>query len=172
MSIIRPYKNISPQIAPGVFIAENAAVIGDVHIGEGSGVWYGCTVRGDVNYIRIGQRTNIQDGTVIHCADKNNGDLPTVIGDDVTVGHQALLHACTVGNRCLIGMQSCVMDGSVVEDEAIVAAGALVTPGKRVPSGQLWAGRPARYVRDLTEEERKHMLWSSQHYVKLAKAYL
>jgi carbonic anhydrase/acetyltransferase-like protein (isoleucine patch superfamily) len=161
-----------PQWTPSTFIAPNAAVIGDVVIGEQSGIWFGCTVRGDVNKIRIGDRTNIQDGTVIHCADKNNGDLPTIVGNDVTVGHMALLHACVVGNRTLIGMQACVMDGVVVEDDAIVAAGALVTPGKRVLSGQLWAGRPAKYVRDLTEEEKKHLLWSSAHYVRLAAQYM
>jgi carbonic anhydrase/acetyltransferase-like protein (isoleucine patch superfamily) len=108
---------------------------------------------------------------VIHCADKKNGDIPCIIGNDVTVGHQALLHACTIGNRCLIGMQACVMDGAVVEDDAIVAAGALVTPGKRVLKGQLWAGRPAKFVRNLTEDEIKHLTWSSAHYIKLAAAY-
>lgn len=170
-SNILSYKDILPTVDPSAFIAPNAYVIGDVHIGADSGVWFGCTVRGDVNYIRIGARTNIQDGAVIHCADKKNGDLPTVIGDDVTVGHQALLHACTIGNRCLIGMQSCVMDGAVVEDEAIVAAGALVTPGKRVKKHELWAGRPAKFVRNLTAEEIQHLAWSSTHYVRLASFY-
>lgn len=169
--IIRSYKSAQPKIDDSVFIAETAAITGDVVIGADSGVWYGVVIRGDVNYIRIGQRTNIQDGAVIHCASRENGDIPTIVGDDCTIGHQALLHACTVGNRVLIGMQSCVMDGAVIEDEAIVAAGALVTPGKRVPSGQLWAGRPAKFVRELTAEERKHLSWSAQHYVRLAGEY-
>ncbi len=171
-AVILPYKGVVPKIAAKVFIAANAAVIGDVTLGEQCGIWFGCTLRGDVNYIRVGARTNIQDGAVIHCASKDSGDLPTIVGEDCTVGHQALLHACSIGNRCLIGMQSCVMDGAVVEDDAIVAAGALVTPGKKVPAGQLWAGRPARYVRDVTAEEKQHLLWSAQHYVKLAADYL
>lgn len=169
---IRSYKNIAPKIGKDVFVAETAAVIGDVEIGDQSGVWYGCTLRGDVNHIRIGARTNIQDGVVIHCASKENGDIPTIVGDDCTIGHQALLHACAIGNRVLIGMQACVMDGASVGDEAIVAAGALVTPGKKVLSGQLWAGRPAKFVRDLTADERKHLSWSAKHYVKLAAEYL
>ncbi len=170
-ALIRPFKDIMPTIANRVFVAETASVIGDVYIGEDSSVWYGCTLRGDVNHIRIGARTNIQDGVVIHCASRENGDIPTIVGDDCTIGHQALLHACTIGNRVLIGMQACVMDGASVGDEAIVAAGALVTPGKKVLTGQLWAGRPAKYVRDLTADERKHLSWSAQHYVKLAAAY-
>ncbi len=169
---IRSYKNIAPKIGKDVFVAETAAVIGDVEIGDQSGVWYGCTLRGDVNHIRIGARTNIQDGVVIHCASRENGDIPTIVGDDCTIGHQALLHACTIGNRVLIGMQACIMDGASVGDEAIVAAGALVTPGKKVLSGQLWAGRPAKFVRDLTTDERRHLSWSAQHYVKLAAEYL
>ncbi len=170
--IILSFQNIMPQWTPTTFVAPNAAIIGDVQIGEQSSVWFNCTIRGDVNFIRIGARTNIQDGAVIHCADKKNGDLPTIIGDDVTVGHLALVHAAKVGNRCLIGMQSCLMDGAVVEDDAIVAAGALVTPGKRVEAGQLWAGRPARHVRDLTADEKQHLIWSSSHYVRLASQYL
>ncbi|TAH32797.1 MAG: gamma carbonic anhydrase family protein [Alphaproteobacteria bacterium] len=171
-AVIRSYKKITPKIGKNVFIAETAAIIGDVEIGDQSSVWYGCTLRGDVNHIRIGSSTNIQDGVVIHCASKENGDIPTIVGDDCTIGHQALLHACTIGNRVLIGMQACIMDGASVGDEAIVAAGALVTPGKKVLTGQLWAGRPAKYVRELTADERKHLSWSAQHYVRLAKDYL
>jgi gamma-carbonic anhydrase len=172
MSNILVYRGIRPQYHGNCFIASNAMVIGDVVLGEQSSVWFNSTLRGDVNFIRIGARTNIQDGVVIHTASKNNGDLPTFVGDDCTIGHQALLHACTVGSRVLIGMQACVMDGAVVEDEAILAAGALLTPGKKILSGQLWAGRPARYVRDLTADEKNHLQWSAHHYVKLAAEYL
>ena len=166
--MILPYKDILPRIDASVFVAPNAAVIGDVVIGPDCGIWYGCTVRGDVNVIRIGARTNIQDGTVIHVATHGHG---THIGDDVTVGHMALLHDCTVEDGAYMGMQACVMDGAVVEKRAFVAAGARVTPNKRVPSGQLWAGRPAKYVRDLSADDYKLMDWSSPHYVKLAAAH-
>lgn len=165
MNLILPYKGITPAIDAAAYVAPNAAVIGDVTIGADSGIWYGCTLRGDVNVIRIGAGTNIQDGTVIHVATHGHG---THIGNDVTVGHMALLHDCTIEDSAYIGMQSCVMDGAVVEARAFIAAGALVTPGKRVPSGQLWAGRPARYVRDLNEDDFKLMTWSGPHYVALA----
>ncbi|MBU6234740.1 MAG: gamma carbonic anhydrase family protein [Alphaproteobacteria bacterium] len=163
--MILPYKGVTPTIHETAYVAANAAVIGDVVIGANSGIWYGCTVRGDVNIIRIGSGTNIQDGTVIHVATHGRG---THIGNDVTVGHMALLHDCTIEDGAYIGMQACVMDGAVVEKRAFVAAGALVTPAKRVPSGQLWAGRPAKYVRDLTEDDYKLMDWSGPHYVRLA----
>ena len=166
--ILRPYKNISPRIDPSVFVADNAAIIGDVEIGADSGIWFGCTLRGDVNDIKIGSRTNIQDHTIIHVSSTTQG---TYVGDDVTVGHGAILHACTVGNLSFIGMQACVMDDAVVEDKAMVAAGALVTQGKVVKSGQLWAGRPAQYVRDLTEEEIEGFAHSAKHYAELAREY-
>lgn len=167
-SVILPYNDILPQIADDCFIAPNTSVIGDVVIGAGTSVWYGTTIRGDVNIIRIGQDTNIQDGTVIHVATFGQG---THIGDRVTVGHQALLHDCTIEDEAYIGMQSCIMDGAVVESRAFVAAGALVTPGKRIPSGQLWAGRPARYMRDLTEDDYKLIRWSWPHYKKLGELH-
>ncbi|NBX65798.1 MAG: gamma carbonic anhydrase family protein [Proteobacteria bacterium] len=166
--IILPYKGIVPKIDETAFVAVNAAVMGDVVIGPDTGIWYGCTVRGDVNIIRIGARTNIQDGTVIHVATRGHG---THIGDDVTVGHMALLHDCTIEDGAYVGMQACVMDGAVVEKRAFVAAGALVTPGKRVPTGQLWAGRPAKYVRDLNDEDYALMDWSGPHYVRLAQEH-
>ena len=169
MPIIAPYKNISPKISGSAFIAPGAAVIGDVVIGDESSVWYNCTVRGDVNNIVIGARTNIQDGTVIHVSSAGQG---TYIGDDVTVGHMALLHACTIESGVFIGMQACIMDDSYVESGAMVAAGALVTPGKRVLSGQLWAGSPAKFMRELTEDEKKYILYSAKHYAGIAKNYL
>lgn len=167
--IILPYDNILPDIGDGVFIAQNASVIGDVKIAKESSIWYACTVRGDEKEIVIGERTNIQDNSVIHVATMVQG---TYIGDDVTVGHGCIIHACTIGNRVLIGMGSTVMDGAKVEDDAMVAAGSLVTPGKVVPSGQLWAGRPAKYMRDLTEDDKKHIMWSSKNYMHLAKKHI
>jgi len=169
MPIVLPYKNKAPVIGRNVFVARNSALVGDVVIGDESSVWYNCTVRGDVNNIIIGQRTNIQDGTVIHVSSTGQG---TYIGSDVTVGHMALLHACTVEDAAFIGMQACVMDGAYVESGAMVAAGALVTPGKRVLSGQLWGGSPAKYMRELTEDEKRYIPYSAQHYVEIAKNYL
>lgn len=167
--MILPYKGIKPQIGKNVFIAPNSAVIGDVEIGDESNIWFSVTIRGDVNDIRIGARTNVQDGSVIHVTSDFQG---TYIGDEVTVGHMALLHACRVGNRCLVGMGSILLDGAVMEDGSMLAAGSLLTPGKTVPAGQLWAGRPAKFMRDLTEEEVKFLTWSADHYVTLAGDYL
>ncbi len=166
--MIRKYRNITPTIAPDVFIAEGAVVIGDVHIGSESNVWFGCVIRGDVNSIRIGARTNIQDGTVIHVTRETG---PTSIGSGVTIGHSVLLHACTLEDDCFIGMHSTIMDGAVVESGAWVAAGALVTPGKRVLKGQVWAGNPARYLRDMKPQEAAFILVSSRNYVELSGEY-
>jgi carbonic anhydrase/acetyltransferase-like protein (isoleucine patch superfamily) len=169
MSLILPYKDILPTIADDVFIAPNATIIGDVHIGAGSNIWFGCVIRGDVCPIRIGERTNIQDGTVIHVTRKTG---PTTIGSGITVGHSALLHACTLEDDCFVGMHATVMDGAVVESGAMLAAGALLAPGKRVPSGQLWAGNPAKYFRDLKLEEAAFIPVSAQNYVELAREYI
>lgn len=172
--IIHPYKGefadelVHPVIDKAAFIAPGAAVIGDVHIGADAGIWYGCVVRGDVNHIRIGARTNVQDGTIIHVTRLTG---PTLIGDDVTIGHQAMLHACTLKDRSFIGMGATVMDGVVVESGAMVAAGALVTPGKIVPFGELWAGSPAKCMRIMTDSEISHILDSSDNYVRLANEY-
>lgn len=169
MTGLHPYKGIFPNISSRVWLAPGAQIIGDVEIGEDAGIWYNCVIRGDVNNIKIGARTNIQDGTVIHVSSTLQG---TYIGADVTVGHMALLHACTIEDAAFIGMQACVMDGAYVESGAMVAAGALVTPGKRVPGGQLWAGAPARFMRDLTAEEKAYIPYSAKHYVELAARYL
>lgn len=169
MSQLHLYKNIMPRIGQKVWLAPGAQIVGDVEIGEQAGIWYNCVIRGDVNDIKIGPRTNIQDGTVIHVSSTLQG---TYIGADVTVGHMALLHACTIEDGAFIGMKACVMDGAYVERGAMVAAGALVTPGKRVPSGQLWAGSPAKFMRNLTEAEQAHILYSAKHYVELAARYL
>lgn len=166
---ILPYKGVMPKIHASVFVAPTAAIAGDVEIGEDSNIWFGVSMRGDVNDIKIGKRTNIQDGSVIHVTTDFQG---TYIGDDVTVGHMALLHACRVGNRCLVGMGSIMLDGSVMEDGSMLAAGSLLTPGKIVPTGQLWSGRPARYMRDMTQKEIDYLAWSAEHYCKLARDYM
>ena len=167
-AMILPYHSVVPQIAAGVFIAPTASVIGDVVIGADTSVWFGCVIRGDVNEIRIGERTNIQDGTVVHVARHKFG---TYIGSDITIGHMALIHACTLEDTCFIGMRATVMDGCVIEEGAMVAAGALITPGKRVRRGELWAGAPARHIRDLGAEERQHLAATGAHYIRLAKSY-
>ncbi len=173
MGLIRPHHGVTPSIAPSAFIAETAAIIGDVVIGEESSIWYGCVLRGDGNSIRVGARTNIQDGTVVHINHEREGaaGTKTVIGSDVTIGHMALIHACTLEDGCFVGMKACVMDGAVVETGGMVAAGALVTPNKRVKTGELWAGTPAKPVRELTEAERAHLIKSPAGYAQLAQAY-
>ncbi len=169
MALIRDYRGIYPQVSPSVFLAENAVVIGDVHIGEDSSVWYGVVIRGDVNYIRIGKRTNIQDNSVIHVTHDTH---PTVIGDEVTVGHRVILHGCNIGNRVLIGMGAVVMDGVRISDYVLVGAGALITPNKEIPSGTLVAGVPAKVVRDLKPEEIRLIEESALNYVNYKNIYL
>lgn len=168
MAILIPYKGVMPTIHPQAFVAENAVIIGDVTIGPQTGIWYGCVLRGDVNIIRIGARTNIQDGTVIHVSRAGKG---THVGNGITVGHMALLHDCTLHDDSFVGMQACVMDGAEVSHGGMVAAGALVTPGKKVPTGQLWAGNPAKFMRDLKPEEQEMIAKSAEHYVRLAAEY-
>ena len=167
-ALILPHHGKSPIIYDSAFIADTAVVIGDVEIGADSSIWFGTVVRGDVNVVRIGARTNIQDGVVIHVASRGQG---TFIGDDITIGHMALLHACTLESGCFVGMKACLMDGAYVESGAMVAAGALVTPGKRVRRGELWAGTPARPMRDLTAEEIEFFPRSAAQYVGLAATY-
>jgi carbonic anhydrase/acetyltransferase-like protein (isoleucine patch superfamily) len=169
MTMLLPYRKILPTLGDNVFIAENAAVIGDTHIGDESNIWFGCTVRGDVHEIRIGKRTNIQDNSVIHTTRNLAG---TYIGDEVTVGHGAILHACTIGDQAFVGMGACILDQAVLEPRSMLAAGALLTPRKVVPTGQLWGGNPARYMRDLTDEELAFLPKSADNYVRLAREYL
>jgi carbonic anhydrase/acetyltransferase-like protein (isoleucine patch superfamily) len=174
MALILPFRGKVPQIAPDAFIADNATIIGDVTIGSGSSVWFGCVLRGDTNFIRVGSRTNIQDGTVIHVAraEESPGQGQGVtIGDNVLIGHMAMIHACTIGNGALIGMTACVLDEAVVEDGALVAAGALISPRKIVKSGELWAGRPAKLIRQMSPEERLYLTSGVDHYCELAQEY-
>jgi carbonic anhydrase/acetyltransferase-like protein (isoleucine patch superfamily) len=172
-ALILPHNGITPKIAPDAFVAETAVIIGDVEIASGASIWYGCVLRGDANSIRIGARTNIQDGTVIHVNHEREGaaGTRTVIGADITVGHMALLHACTLEDGSFVGMKACVMDGAVVETGAMVAAGALVTPGKRVKRGELWAGSPAKPMRPLTAAEAEMFQWTVDHYVERARVF-
>lgn len=165
---IYSYRDITPTIADSAFIAPSADVMGDVEIGAETNVWFQCVIRGDVNTIRIGERTNIQDGTVIHVTRKVG---PTKIGSGITIGHKALLHACTLMDDCFVGMGATVMDNVVVHPNAMVAAGALVTPGKEIPSGELWAGSPAKFFRKMTQEEIDYIKISAEHYVKLGQEY-
>jgi carbonic anhydrase/acetyltransferase-like protein (isoleucine patch superfamily) len=172
-ALIIPHGGITPRIAADAFIAETAVIIGDVEIGSGASIWYGCVLRGDANSIRVGARTNIQDGTVIHVNSEREGGgaTKTVIGDDVTVGHMALIHACTLEDKSFVGMMACVMDGVIVESGAMVAAGALVTPGKRVLRGEVWAGSPAKLMRPVSEKEATYLAHAAEHYVELAQSY-
>ncbi|MCW9013407.1 MAG: gamma carbonic anhydrase family protein [Gammaproteobacteria bacterium] len=173
---IRTYKGIVPEIAASAYIDPAAAVIGDVVIGEDSSVWPMVAIRGDVNRIRIGERSNIQDGSVLHVTHAG-GPLspegsPLNIGSDVTVGHGAILHACTIEDKCLIGMGSTVLDGARVKAGAMVGAGAVVSPGKVLEGGYLYLGTPARQVRALTDTEKAFLTYSAEHYVKLKNDYM
>lgn len=169
MAIILPYHGKYPKIADDAFIASNAIIIGDVEIGSKSSVWFGCVLRGDVNYIRVGNNTNIQDGTVIHVS---RYEGPTIIGNGITIGHQALIHACTLEDHCFIGMASQVIDDAKIESKAMVAAGSIITPKKIVKSGELWAGVPGKFMRELKPEEIEYIKTSEHNYVKLAQEYL
>jgi carbonic anhydrase/acetyltransferase-like protein (isoleucine patch superfamily) len=164
----------TPLVDPTAFVAPGAQLIGDIEIGAEASIWYNCVLRGDVNRIRIGARTNIQDGSVIHVDSPKAGDAEghqTIIGEDVLIGHLAMVHGCVLHDRAFVGLGSIVMDGCEIESDAMLAAGAMLTPGRRIPSGQLWAGRPARYVRDLRPEELAGQRQGVAHYVALAKAH-
>jgi carbonic anhydrase/acetyltransferase-like protein (isoleucine patch superfamily) len=174
MPNIRPFEAAYPEIASDVWIDETAVVVGDVSIASQSSVWPMCVVRGDVHRIRIGQRTNIQDGSVLHVSHDSYylpGGAPLVIGDGVTVGHQVMLHGCEIGNGSLIGMGSTILDGAVLEPSLMVGAGSLVPQGKRLEGGYLWLGRPVRRVRPLTQEEIEIIDYTADHYVRLVERY-
>lgn len=161
-------KGVRPKIHPSAWIAPNATIIGDVEIGEESSVWFGAVLRGDVMPIRIGARTNIQDNAVVHVT---GGRASTTIGDDVTVGHSAIVHGCTVGNRCLVGMGSIVLDNAVIEDEVFVAAGSLVAPGARIASRSMAIGRPAKRLRALEDPDLIEIAGASAFYVQYARDF-
>ena len=167
--MIRPFRGVHPQIHPSAFIEESAQIIGDVHIGEQSSVWFNATVRGDVFHIRIGNRTNIQDGTVIHVT---NGTHATILEDEVTVGHNATLHGCYIERGSLIGIGAIVMDGVRVGRQSLVAAGSLLSPGTQVPPRSLVMGTPARVKRTLTDEEVQSLDVFWQNYIEYTRLYL
>ncbi len=171
---IRPFQGIEPQVADSAYVDEQASLIGDVVIGDDSSIWPMAVLRGDVNHIRIGARTSIQDGTVGHVTHDHAGQpggFPLLVGDDVTVGHNVTLHGCTIGNRCLVGMGSTVLDGAVLEEGVFLAAGSLVPPGKTLEGGYLWVGSPVKRARPLTEEEERWLGYSAQHYSRLKDKY-
>ena len=164
-----------PVLGERVYIAPEAHVSGTIEIGDDTSFWPMAAARGDVNFIRIGARCNIQDGCVLHVTHESEwqpGGGPLILGDDVTVGHAAVLHACTVGHRCLVGMGATVLDGAVLEDDVMIAAGSVVPPGKHIGSGTLWRGNPARYVRDLSGQEIEYLPYNAHHYVRLKDRYL
>ena len=167
--MIRTYQGVRPKIADSAFVEETAAVIGDVVIGEESSVWFNTVIRGDVHFIRIGSRTNIQDLCVIHVS---HGTYPTVLGDDVTIGHRVVLHGCTIKDRVLIGMGAIIMDGAVIGEDCVVGAGALVTEQTVVPPKSLILGAPAKVKRAVTDKELAWIKESAHNYVSYAKQYL
>ncbi|MBP8098039.1 MAG: gamma carbonic anhydrase family protein [Arenimonas sp.] len=173
---IRPFQGISPILGLRVHLDPAATVIGDVVLGDDVSIWPGTVLRGDVNFIRVGARSNIQDGSIVHVTHDGPygrpGGLATVIGEDVTIGHGAIIHACTIEDACLIGMGSVILDGAVVKKNGFVGAGAVLSPGKTVGSGELWLGNPARFVRLLDAQEIEQLAYSAQHYVRLKDKYL
>jgi carbonic anhydrase/acetyltransferase-like protein (isoleucine patch superfamily) len=173
--MIRGYRGRMPQLGARVWVDPSAQVIGDVTLGDDASVWPLVAIRGDVNAVRIGARTNVQDNSVLHVTHDgpySPGGAALRIGDDVTVGHGVILHACDIGHRCLIGMGATIMDKAVLDDEVFVAAGSLVPPGKRLQSGWLYRGSPAQPARALSAAEREQLLYSAHHYVRLKKHYL
>lgn len=172
---LRPWQGHAPQLGERVYIDPACMVLGDVVLGDDCSVWPMAVIRGDMHRIRIGARTSVQDGSVLHithASDFNPDGFPLTIGDEVTIGHKAILHGATLGNRILVGMGAIVMDGAVVEDEVIIAAGAVVTPGKRLEGGHVYAGNPAKALRPLKEEERAFFPYTAGNYVKLKNEYL
>jgi carbonic anhydrase/acetyltransferase-like protein (isoleucine patch superfamily) len=168
MSVILGYEGKKPRVAATAFLAPGCVITGDVEIGEDSSVWFQTVIRGDVNVVRIGARTNVQDHSVVHVTSRTH---PTTLGDDVTVGHRVVLHGCTVNDRCLVGIGAIVLDGAVIGPDAMVGAGALVPPGMVVPPGTLVLGAPAKVKRDLTPEERAFLRTSAANYVGYAARY-
>ncbi len=166
--MLQAFSGRSPEAANAAFLADSADIIGDVRIGEDSSIWYQCVLRGDLEPIRIGARTNIQDHSMLHTS---NGVSPCIVGDDVTVGHRVLLHGCEIQDRCLVGMGSIVMDRAILEAGCLLAAGSLVTEGKVLRGGFLYAGAPARQIRPLREEERSFLQRSADHYVHMARRH-
>tara|TARA_R110002096_G_scaffold6109_6_gene27883 strand:- start:34 stop:576 length:543 start_codon:yes stop_codon:yes gene_type:complete len=166
--LVLPYNGIMPKLGRDVFVAPGTIIVGNVEIGDEASLWYNTVVRADVHEVRIGARTNLQDGTVVHVT---GGRFGTYIGNDILIGHQCVIHGCTIHDRAFIGMRALLLDGVVVESDAMVAAGAVVTPNKVVPSGELWAGSPAKLMRKLSAEEIERHKAATAGYVKNAKEH-
>lgn len=172
---IRPYRDRLPKLGSAVYIDEAAVVIGDVELGDDASLWPCAVARGDVNRIVIGARTNVQDGAVLHVTHDGPytpGGMPLIVGADVTIGHGAIIHACSIEDTCLIGMHATVLDGARVSRHSMVGAGAVVSPGKVIGEGELWVGNPARLLRRLTDLQIEQLHYSAQHYVRLKNEYL
>jgi carbonic anhydrase/acetyltransferase-like protein (isoleucine patch superfamily) len=172
---IRAYNGIVPSLGRGAYVDPDAVLIGDVELGEDASIWPCAVARGDVQRIHVGARSNIQDGAVLHVTHDGPytpGGFPLLIGDDVTIGHGAIVHACTIENACLIGMNSSVLDGALIRRHSMIGAGAMVSPGKIVGEGELWLGNPARFVRRLSDAEIEKLYYSAKNYVQLKDRYL
>ncbi len=172
---LRSFKGMKPKLGSDVFVDITATVIGNVELGDDSSVWPNTVIRGDMHKISIGKRCSIQDASILHithASEYNPGGYPLNLGDEVTVGHMAMLHGCTIGNQVLIGMQAMVMDGAVIEDKVVLGAGSLVPPGKVLQSGHLYVGRPAKMVRALTEKELAYFSYTAGNYVKLKNEHM
>ncbi|WP_374352811.1 gamma carbonic anhydrase family protein [Chitinimonas sp.] len=171
---LRRFKGVSPTVPESAFVDETAVVVGDVVLGENASIWPGAIVRGDVNHIRIGRDSNVQDLACLHVSHKRDSDpegAPLIIGERVTIGHQVTLHGCTIGDEVLIGIGSIVLDRAVIQSQVMIGAGSLVPPGKVLESGYLYVGRPAKPVRPLSEEELAHFNYSAAHYIRLMRAH-
>lgn len=165
--LILPWRGVAPRVDATAWIAPNATVIGDVEIGAGASIWFQTVLRGDVSSIRVGAGANLQDGTIVHVSRR----FPTTIGDHVLIGHLAMIHGCTIESGAFVGMKACVMDGAWIESGGMLAAGALLTPGKRIAGGELWAGSPARKLREVSDAERANMIEAPRRYAELAAEY-
>lgn len=175
MNALRPFKGILPTLGARAYVDPAATVIGDVVLGDDVSIWPGAVLRGDVHYIRVGARSNVQDGAIVHVTHDgpySPGGFPTLIGEGVTIGHAAVIHACTIEDYCLIGMHATVLDGAVVKKYGFVGAGSLVPPGKVVGERELWLGNPAQCVRSLTDKQIEQLHYSADHYVRLKDTYL
>jgi carbonic anhydrase/acetyltransferase-like protein (isoleucine patch superfamily) len=172
-AMIIPYKGKAPRIHESAFVAPGARLIGDVEVGPEASIWYNCVLRGDLNRIVVGARSNVQDGTIVHVEDGEPGELglPTLIGEDVLIGHMAILHGCVIEDCAFVGMGSIVMDGTRIAPAGMLAAGALLAPGKTIPSAELWAGRPAKPMRSLTPGQLEQMQRQTAKYVDLAASH-
>lgn len=173
--MLKSYNNKVPEIHSSVYVDDSAVLYGDIKLDQDVSIWPLVAARGDVNYIQIGKRSNIQDGTVLHVTRKSTNNpegFPLIIGDDVTVGHKAMLHGCTIGNRVLVGMGAIVLDGAIIESDVIIGAGSLIPPNKKLQSGYLYIGSPAKQIRSLTKEEIAFLKHSADNYVQLKNEYL